>query len=483
MIIVGMSGIKLRNRYRIYRISMSSNYMIGSLFICLSLTQTLANGDSPKSTSINNTGGYTSDRQQSIRTITIRRNGNNGQNLNNLNNFTKFNKQKEMNLESGRVDSDPSEWSLQFDPNYFASLNAANHRPIDLKSASASESKTKVSSSSSSSSDNMYYYTPETYGKTTHKNHKTSSYTYSYPSTSTTTSTTPTPNTSNNRYGDYSTGTTSNGYSEPAPQSFSTPYDSTDTKNGKHPTMNYNYEESSEEVEEPNYYDGNEEIGRKYYYPMRYKSKPYSLQDYSDLSSLPTSNDKSKVQTAVDSPVSPPVADYGPQEETPEYIDSNYGTSGNVKFPSKYGSGAYYPSYYPSSYYSHSGEHGGDSLSSSKSSWLGPGIAGLLLGILPLGILMASMVPAFMSVPIVSTATVGRRKRQSQDSDVFNMNSTNFFLNPGVINIIAKYGMSSLDDSKCLQEMFCTLTVEGKKKNTNIIQNLIYKVIEWLVLV
>jgi 3-methyladenine DNA glycosylase AlkD len=27
------------------------------------------------------------------------------------------------------------------------------------------------------------------------------------------------------------------------------------------------------------------------------------------------------------------------------------------------------------------------------------------------------------------------------------------------------------------------LTVEGKKKNTNIIQNLIYKVIEWLVLV
>lgn len=39
------------------------------------------------------------------------------------------------------------------------------------------------------------------------------------------------------------------------------------------------------------------------------------------------------------------------------------------------------------------------------------GLTGFLLGLIPLGILMASMVPAFVSVP-VSTTNIGRRRRK-----------------------------------------------------------------------
>ena len=494
------------------------------LFICLSIETSIV---SAKPFTANRTEGFT-PAKQSPRTITIGSRALHAFNQRNDKN-SNFSRKKspksdvtsdtdtyqEEDSDSNSGDPRESEWSLQFDPNYFALLNAANHRPIDAMIASSTDSQTKhsmtpsspsssssfsPSSSSSTSSgspspENTYYYSPETYGKTSHKNHKTGSFAYLYPSsstttTSTTTSTTPTPKTSHNRFGELSGGSSSNSYSEPAPL-----YPSNYNSNDKHQSSNYNDDESPEgEEEEASYYDTNEEIGRKYYYPTRNRPKQYpvhSAQDYygSDLSSMPSSHEK--VKSAMNSPV----ASYGTQEETDVgHNVATYESGGKVMFPSRpyrggLGSGAYYPSpstYYPHPYYSSAASEtssfgGAESLLHKSSSWLGPGIAGLLLGILPLGLLMASMVPTIMSVPIVSTATVGRKKRFVPDFGLLNFNDTNIFLNSGVIDIIGRYGMTSLEDPNCLMEMLCTFAAEGKKSNKNLVQNLFYHIIDWLV--
>ena len=450
------------------------------LFICLSLRLNPVSGKPFKSS--NRTGGYTPVKQ-SVRTITIGRNAvhafneriNNNNNQNPIN-LTKVSAKSDVNSgsdiysDSMNSDSRTSEWSLKFDPNYFASLNAANHRPIDAMMASPTDSQSKLSStsssfhsshsspSSSSSAENMFYYSPESYGKTNHKNHKPNSFAYLYPSsssttttTTTSTSTTPPPKTSHNRFGDISGGSPQKGYSEPGP-----PYSQSFNSNDKHSSVDNNYEETPEEEEEPTYYDTNEEVGRKYYYPNRNRPKQYPIHDYygTDLSSMSTTNENSKIKSVANSGV----PSYGAQEETDiGHNIETYESGGNVRFPSKYygsGSGAYYPSYYSShsSQFPLASEHSysggvGESLLHRSSSWLGPGLAGVLLGLgLPLGILMASMIPTLMSVPIVGTATagIGRRKRFISDFDFLSWNNTQMILNSGVLEILSKYGMSSL---------------------------------------
>lgn len=426
----------------------------------------------------------------------------------------------------GQDNSDNGQWSLQFDPSYFASLNAMNHRPIDPSSIEISNDKTKPSTQS----NNMYYYSPESYGKTTHKNHQTGSYTYLYPvqASSSTTSTTPLPNLSNEQYDNHENhenhenhDTETNEYSEPD-TSYSLPYKQVDNlmmmmNRNKRPTINDNkdYEESHYNH---NNYDGNEEIQSKYYYPVRIKNKhSTSNQHYyygTDLKPSSTStNDNSKSQTQSQSqsntpshgrPIVPqvPQVEYSLPDEGaigPDYdpgdgfgdLKYSTGAGSNLKFPSKYyggGGGSYYPpsSFYPSHYYPSPAY--GESNLSSKGSWIGPaGIAGLLFGILPLSILFASMVPALVTVPVVSTATVGRKKRHFQEEKENSINkkvineTTKVLYNPA-LDIIANYGFSSMQDPNCLQEMFCMLTVEGKKEtHSNVIQKILYKIISWYV--
>ena len=185
----------------------------------------------------------------------------------------------------------------------------------------------------------------------------------------------------------------------------------------------------------------------------------------------------------------------------------------------------------------------GSSSSASSSAWAS-GLTGFLLGIIPLSLIVASMVPAFVSVPVAAaagTAVAGRRRRRrrSESTTMNNTNATIHFnrangpIDAGerstlndtmaggttnswssssspsppssssppsspseasfaaatvrsdlytyktvhpVIELLVEYGMNSLDDPKCLQELFCQVVAGGKKSRSNVVQKMFYSI-------
>ena len=116
----------------------------------------------------------------------------------------------------------------------------------------------------------------------------------------------------------------------------------------------------------------------------------------------------------------------------------------------------HYQSYYPTQYFPSPYEPPMPSKSSSSlNSW--SGLAGFLLGILPLGILMASMVPAFVSVPVTTAAAgIGKRKKRSLDQNNSNINN--------IYQIVSKYEWTELMEPKCLNEITCQIMASSPKK-------------------
>lgn len=98
-----------------------------------------------------------------------------------------------MSVQSGRSSAGHERADLKFDSSYFEALNAANHRPVanaNLSSAgSASSEDTSfwmepisvksapakhptMDNMDKKSKSNILYYSPETYGKASIKNHQ-----------------------------------------------------------------------------------------------------------------------------------------------------------------------------------------------------------------------------------------------------------------------------------------------------------------------
>ncbi|XP_064486126.1 uncharacterized protein LOC135398671 [Ornithodoros turicata] len=92
------------------------------------------------------------------------------------------------------------------------------------------------------------------------------------------------------------------------------------------------------------------------------------------------------------------------------------------------------------------------------------GLSAFLLGLLPLGLLMAALVPSFVNLPVAATvgaATVGaagRRRRRSLEEN-----------NPLLHTVL-----SNLDDLECLQRVFCEVAVQGSAPEAKPVQKAFY---------
>lgn len=70
---------------------------------------------------------------------------------------------------------------------------------------------------------------------------------------------------------------------------------------------------------------------------------------------------------------------------------------------------------------------------------------------------MASMVPAFVSVPVTTAAAgIGKRKKRSLDQNNSNINN--------IYQIVSKYEWTELMEPKCLNEITCQIMASSPKK-------------------
>ncbi|KAJ6217383.1 hypothetical protein RDWZM_008540 [Blomia tropicalis] len=189
------------------------------------------------------------------------------------------------------------------------------------------------------------------------------------------------------------------------------------------------------------------------------------------------------------------------------------------------------PHYYVPHSVIESGHHLGSS-SEKSSTWLGSGLAaGILIGAIPFGIMMASMMPTLLTtaMPIVNTATVAGRRRRRRRRDVNNlrnvlfeqtMDTLSIYLRKGfnelikhlseenkyggnhyhhhddhnsdryidrksgnnnvdLFNTVARYAIASVDEPRCIKEMICTLVVGGRHSKTTSLQKTLYILTKW----
>ncbi|XP_049527385.1 uncharacterized protein DDB_G0271670 [Dermacentor silvarum] len=97
----------------------------------------------------------------------------------------------------------------------------------------------------------------------------------------------------------------------------------------------------------------------------------------------------------------------------------------------------------------------------------GKGPLALLLGLLPLGLLMAALVPSVINLPVAAVGAVGpagRRRREAAGPA---------YRNP-ILDSIAKFGVNSLEDPHCLQRIFCEVTAQGKAPESLPVQKVFY---------
>ncbi|GFY62006.1 uncharacterized protein TNIN_183711 [Trichonephila inaurata madagascariensis] len=85
------------------------------------------------------------------------------------------------------------------------------------------------------------------------------------------------------------------------------------------------------------------------------------------------------------------------------------------------------------------------------------------LGLLPLGLLLASLVPTVVTIPVTTAVATGRRRKRSVR-----------FINPA-LEIISSYDMSALEDPVCMKQIFCEVVRDGKKETASIVQKFYFK--------
>ncbi|XP_053200216.1 probable cyclin-dependent serine/threonine-protein kinase DDB_G0292550 [Panonychus citri] len=479
---------------------------------------------------------------------------------------------------------------LKFDQNYFALLNAVNHRPV---SSAVSDSMKKDNNNSVPSGDShnstrsLFYYSPETYGKVSHKNHQNTAFSFNWPpailqSAGLSTLSTPTPLTqiksvpsssssqsnpssssssslilpdhpgkpskhdigtfnflnnspiiksySNEKQQSTSNGTIKNDYQENSylavdpnklivdrgqqlneNQNKKVNYskDTNSNNNNNDDDDDGNEANGGEGASEPNESnsDGNSDsnqpgnlIKNVDINSIQNNNGGGNINKYYDNGAYMVSKGRSKVSQGSIGDNNKPLRfqDHviqqspGPQQLTPsiDYLEEDYESTD--AFPdfknlqpivktstasgpmptatAKYNGPApyrhpYYSSYYPTRFYGPPPSPYDDDNSPSKSgnnnnvnSW--SGLAGFLLGIIPLGILMASMVPAFVSVPVATAAAgVGRRRRRR--SLYIPVNSLR---DDPVHDILGQYEMKMLRDVDCIKEILCKVAVQGKSQ-------------------
>ncbi|GIY32938.1 uncharacterized protein CDAR_435281 [Caerostris darwini] len=100
-------------------------------------------------------------------------------------------------------------------------------------------------------------------------------------------------------------------------------------------------------------------------------------------------------------------------------------------------------------------------LNKKKGSKYGP--LAFALGLLPLGLLLASLVPTVVTIPVTTAVATGRRRKRSVT-----------FINPA-LDIISSYNMSSLEDPMCMNRIFCEVVKNGKQESSSIVQKFYYK--------
>ncbi|KAH6925436.1 hypothetical protein HPB50_005613 [Hyalomma asiaticum] len=95
----------------------------------------------------------------------------------------------------------------------------------------------------------------------------------------------------------------------------------------------------------------------------------------------------------------------------------------------------------------------------------GKGPLALLLGLLPLGLLMAALVPSVINLPVAAVGAVGAAGRRRREAPSYR--------NP-ILDSIAKFGVNSLEDPLCLQRIFCEVTAQGKDPESLPVQKVFY---------
>ena len=162
-------------------------------------------------------------------------------------------------------------------------------------------------------------------------------------------------------------------------------------------------------------------------------------------------------------------------------------------------------------------------VSEKGSNWLGSGLAaGILIGAIPFGIMMASMMPTLLTtaMPIVNTATVaGKRRRRRSASEIKNLfmeqtlETLGVFLRKGIEDIVsqlrnpnskyspkndvhvyenqnqseensvlktmARYVIAAVDEPKCIKEMVCALVAGGRHSRTTPLQRTLFVITKW----
>lgn len=309
------------------------------------------------------------------------------------------------------------------------------------------------------------------------------------------------------------------------------------------------YSDIQLEDEDPSNSHGYDSSSKYYYYPVpspKPRSKPhYVRRPYVYSSDLASSSmmDAGSVdynqeeETQGDQRYSVPTSSYQPARYTssngpssPSSLSSSPGYYHPL--PTTYSIEDSLPSHPSNYYYDHPHLHDDihrQGLSQSGSggvprppggfhSW--SGLTGFLLGIIPLSIIVASLVPAFVSVPVAGAAAVAgkRRKRRGTSASALSTasmiaslfgqenherqhhqvyhgsdssssdekkrsNSSSTLRNEHlytyktihpVIELLVEYGVNRLEDPKCLQELFCKVVAGGKKPRSNAVQRLFY---------
>lgn len=392
---------------------------------------------------------------------------------------------------------------LLFDSNYFATLNAVNHRPVLAPSSISLSAVSPLSPSNnkeSNNSRNLFYYSPETYGKVSHRNHQNTAFTFSYNGLPVNTSPAPTilanedalsengaqSNNSNhgiNKSSDTPTKQLVNNKAKPkiaidGKQENSSLLLLTNKKKDKNASSVYLADDKSPAADTPfddtfSYDIGDSNNGEKYYYQDPFLMSTSRSKGMNLKQSKPFRYPE-VIQSSPSGSLGPSPAGSGAGALS-DYIDEDYDSSDSyaefknyppmikasmTSGPKYSGPAPYrfpmYTSYYPTRFYAPYDETSpGKSSANGVNSW--SGLAGFLLGILPLGILMASIVPAFVSVPVATaTAGMGRKKRSLQSPL------------DKVRNAINEYENKLFKSEDCIKKMLCNTLKRGKSDDLGI---------------
>ncbi|KAF8790970.1 hypothetical protein HNY73_005909 [Argiope bruennichi] len=152
-----------------------------------------------------------------------------------------------------------------------------------------------------------------------------------------------------------------------------------------------------------------------------------------------------------------PHKNYG-EPDTSYYSDDGYGGPG---YPTK-------TDYYAPSGYDYEGpideKYAGVYPYPDKRKGSKYGPLAFALGLLPLGLLLASLVPTVVTIPVTTAVATGRRRKRSVK-----------FINPA-LDIISTYNMTALEDPRCMNRIFCEVVTNGKQESSSIVQKFYYKI-------